>query len=101
MTLGFYNGEAFGAAGLTRVNLVVAASGVGNVVDETFSTGAAALSYFTDNGLGDFLGMTHSSGAMTFTIDLSVTSDKAGAGLYGEFVIGGASESTTSRTPHS
>ena len=54
LALGFY-GEAFGAAGLTTVNLVVAASGVGNVVDETFSTSAAALRYFTDHGLGDLL----------------------------------------------
>jgi len=65
---------------------VTVASGGTTYLNQTFASGAAAQSYFDDRAF-DF-GALASSGVLNLTVSLSVTSDDAGAGFHGDFIVG-------------
>ena len=91
LTLGFANGDLLGAAGVTAVSLTVSDGGQ-QLIDQNFATPAAARSYFDDNIASGLLLLSPGGAATTLSIGLTVQTDRAGSGLYGEFIVGGVPE---------
>ena len=67
----------------------IGSTGESTLVDQTFATGAAAKTYFTDNALGDVLLLSPGGGAADLNIGLTVTTDGPKSGFYGDFIVGG------------
>jgi hypothetical protein len=82
LVVGFYGGDLVGS-GVTQVILAIDANGTS--MSQTF-TAAQAVAAFTDNPLS--LGALAASGAYDLSIQLTVTTDAAGSGFYGGFIIG-------------
>jgi hypothetical protein len=90
LTVGFYNGAAVGGS-VTGVTFDLYADGV-DVVHESFASGAAAQTYFTDNAvdLGSLATGPLSGNTLTLKELLTVTSTAAGSGFYGQALVGDA-----------
>jgi hypothetical protein len=82
LVVGFYGGDLVGS-GVTQVVLTVDANGTST--SSTF-TGAQALAAFTDNPIS--LGALGASGGYDLNISLTVSTDAAGSGFYGDFIVG-------------
>jgi hypothetical protein len=72
-----------------------------DVLSETFATAAAAKTFFTDDAinLGSLASGPLSGSTLTLKAVLTVTSDTAGSGFYGDLIIGdppGAAKPTAS-----
>ena len=92
LTFGFYSGDLVAAHDITGVSLLITdigSTGESTLVDQTFATGAAAKTYFTDNALGDVLLLSPGGGAADLNIGLTVTTDGPKSGFYGDFIVGG------------
>ena len=89
LILGFFGGKSFGATGVTGVTLTITANG-SSVVSETFSTAAAAVTYFTNHAVdvGSLTAPAYGSGTLNLTATLTVTTKAAGSGFYGNILIG-------------
>jgi hypothetical protein len=84
LILGLYDGDAVGA-GVTGVTLTVSGVGV-TTFTEAFASGALARTGFTDKAFN--LGSLASTGTLDLTVSLTVTSDAAGSGFFGDFIVG-------------
>ena len=96
LVFGLYNGEAVGnAAGLTGVTLSVTANSValpGLSVSITSELGGLSIAQqadalFHNMGFGGELALA-ATGTLVIDVSLSVTTDQAGAGFYGDFIFG-------------
>jgi hypothetical protein len=88
LVVGFSHGDVLGT-GVTGVTLNLYADGT-DVVDETFSSAAAAQAYFTDDAvdLGSLATGPLAGSTLTLNAVLTVTSTSAGSGSYGDLIIG-------------
>jgi hypothetical protein len=90
LVLGLFDGYARGAAGVTRVVFRLEADGQ-TVVSKVFTSAAAAVAYFTNDAidLGSLAsGQALGADTLTLSATLTVTSDKAGSGFYGDIILG-------------
>jgi hypothetical protein len=94
LVLGFYGGELLGS-GVTQVVLKIDANGTST--SHSF-TAAQAVAEFTDSTVN--LGALGSSGLYDLTIDLTVKTDQAGSGFYGDFIVGNAGSGMTLPLEH-
>jgi hypothetical protein len=81
LIIGLYGGQANDTAGITGITLTVTGNGV-QLAQEVLSPATA----FQDDPIS--LGALANSGILTVDVSLSVTSDEAGAGFYGDFILG-------------
>jgi hypothetical protein len=91
LKIGLFGGTYTGSsAGVTGVTLDISANGA-TLVDESFSSGAAAAAYFHNHAidLGSLGGSLYSSGVLDVMAQLTVTTDSAGSGFYGKLAISG------------
>jgi hypothetical protein len=90
LMVGLYNGAAIGA-NVTGVTFDLYADGV-DVIHESFSSGAAAQTYFTDNAVdvGSLSTGALSGSSLSLKEMLTVTSTAPGSGFYGQAIIGDA-----------
>jgi hypothetical protein len=84
LILGLYDGDLVGS-GVTSVSLTVSGNGVDYINDQNM-TGAAAQALFTDGAFN--LGALASSGGLNLSVSLTVVSDAANSGFYGDFILG-------------
>jgi hypothetical protein len=89
LIVGLYDGTALGT-GVTGVSFNLYADGV-DVIDQTFTSAAAAQTYFTDNAVD--VGSLASGGALgasTLTLQavMTVTGGASGSGFFGGLIIG-------------
>jgi hypothetical protein len=89
LLIGFYGGKSFGAAGVTGVTLTISANGA-TLVNQSFGTAAAAVTWFTNHALdvGTLTAPAYAGGTLNLTATLTVTSNAAGSGFYGNMLIG-------------
>jgi hypothetical protein len=81
LLIGLYNGQAIDPSGITGITLTVTGNGV-QLADLVLSAGTA----FQDDPIS--LGVLADSGTLAIDVSLTVTTDQAGAGFYGNFVLG-------------
>jgi len=91
LLLGLYDPTATGS-GVTGVKFTLVADGQ-TVIDESFSSAAAAASYFTDDpiDLGSLDSGQLSGPTLTMQATLTVTSASAGSGFYADMIVGATS----------
>jgi hypothetical protein len=94
LVLGFYGGDLVGS-GVTQVVLAIDANGVST--SQTF-TGAQAVAAFTDSTVN--LGALAASGGYDLSVEVTVNTDTAGSGFYGDFILGNASTAMTLPVEH-
>jgi hypothetical protein len=94
LVLGLYGGELLGSR-VTQVVLKIDANGT--ITSHSFS-GAQAVAEFTDSTVN--LGALAASGHYDLTIDLTVKTDSAGSGFYGDFIVGNANTSMAPPSEH-
>ncbi len=58
-----------------------------SLIDKSFSTGADAQAYFTDDAFNALLALQN-TGTVTLDVSLTVQTDAPGSGFYGHFIIG-------------
>jgi hypothetical protein len=97
LALGLYQGEAVGA-GVTGVTLVVS-SGKQTWVDQSFGSVADAQAYFTDPAPLDLRAVGPKLPLQPVTVSLTVTTDAAGSGFYGDFLLAFVPDQTASASP--
>jgi hypothetical protein len=85
LVLGLFDGQVVGT-GVTSVALSVTGDGV-SLLSKSFTTAAAALAYFTDDGIGGLLALPD-TGTEALAITLTVVTDAPASGFYGDFIIG-------------
>jgi hypothetical protein len=91
LKIGFYGGQATGAgggAGVTNVTVSVTENGTNLLAPVVFTNAADAVSYFNDHALD--LGAIAKGTVLDLAVNLSVTTNAAGAGFYGDFIMGNA-----------
>jgi hypothetical protein len=95
LELGLFDGTALGS-GFTNLALTVTGDGT-TVLSKSFTTVAAATSYFTNNAidLGSLASGALSSNTLSLSISLSVTTNTAGQGFDAGFLIGDPPASST------
>jgi len=88
LAIGFYGGQSFGA-GITNVTLTISANG-STLVNQSFGSAAAAVTYFTNHfvDLGSLAAPLYASNTLNLVATLTVTSNSAGSGFYGNMLIG-------------
>jgi hypothetical protein len=89
LELGLYNGDLVGS-GVTSVSLTVADTTNSKVLlSRPGMTAAQAKALFTNDGFANLEQLTSSaSGSDTLKVTLSVQTDSANSGFYGDFIIG-------------
>ena len=98
LVVGFYKGTTVGA-GFTSMTFDLYADGV-DVIHQTFSTAAAAKTYFTNNAidLGSLATGALSGNTLTLRATMSITTNVAGSGFYGGLIIGDPPASASVRS---
>ncbi len=66
------------------------------MLDQNFTTAAAAQSYFDDNVASGLLLLFTRGAATTLNIGLIVQTDREGSGLYDDFIVGGVPDAAAS-----
>jgi hypothetical protein len=96
LVLGLYNGASVGS-GVTGVTFDLFVDGT-DVLSKSFASAAAAKAYFSDTAidLGSLAGGLLTSNTLVLQALLTVTSTKAGAGFYGDIILGDPSQAATS-----
>ncbi len=85
LEIGFFNGAA-STTGVTGVTLSVSNGFTSLLPTQTFTSGAAAAAFFTDQAFN--LGALATSGDLAVDIGLTVQTDAPGAHFTGEFILG-------------
>jgi hypothetical protein len=85
LMIGFYDGQTVGA-GVTGVSVSVTSNGRAVLPTTSFTSGSAAAAYFTDHPID--LGAIAANTVLDLIVNLSVTTDAANSGFYGEFILG-------------
>ena len=85
LKIGFYGGQAIGN-GVTGVTVNVTENGNALLPPTSFTSGAAAAAFFNDNAID--LGAIAKGVVLDLAVTISVTSDVAGSGFYGNFILG-------------
>jgi hypothetical protein len=90
LVIGLYDGASIGTAGVTGVTFQLYVDGM-EEIDQTFATVAAAKTYFTNDAvnLGSLAnGQTLGADTLSISATLSITSDAANSGFFGDLIIG-------------
>jgi hypothetical protein len=101
LILGLYDGAAVGG-GFTSMTFDLTADGV-DVADQTFTSTSAAETYFDDDAidLGSLAsGQTLGADTLSLTATLTITTDAAGSGFYGDLIIGDPPKATSAASAH-
>ena len=100
LVIGFYDGDAVGT-GVTKVTVTVLADGA-TVYQNTFTSGAAAEAFFTDDAvsLGSLASGSLSGNALSLKVTMQVTTDAANAGFYGDVILGDPPGARTALRPN-
>jgi hypothetical protein len=93
LAVGFYDGDSAAASGVTGVLLNVTDNGQ-TLVHESVTSDAAARTFFSDNVLSGLKLLSPGGGLAELSLSLTVYSDGANSGFYGDFVIGGVPQGT-------
>jgi len=89
LKIGFYSGKLSGS-GIQSVTLAVYANST-EVIEQTFGSGAAAASYFSDkiSDIGSLSSGNFSAGTLNLDVILQVTSNSSNSAFYGGLLIAG------------
>jgi hypothetical protein len=103
LLVGLYGDDGFGS-GVTSVTFVLSVDGEAPAIDKTFTSVAAAEAFFNDDALAS-LGSLASGSALVGTDNtlnvvatLSVTTDAASSGFFGDLIIGDPPGASTSKS---
>jgi hypothetical protein len=103
LVLGLYKGVSLGA-GVTCVTFDLYVDGA-DVLSKSFANGAAAQAWFADNAitvgsLAAGSALVGASSVLTLKAVLTVTTDTAGSGFFGDLIIGDPPASAIGSMPH-
>jgi hypothetical protein len=102
LLIGLYGGDGFGS-GVTSVTFTLSVDGEPDAIDETFTSAAAAQAYFTDDALppigslADGSTLVGTNNTLNVVATLSVTTDAADSGFFGDLIIGDPPSVSTSK----
>lgn len=92
--LGLYNGDTLDRSGVTGISLSVTGNGANLLTSPIDSTSA-----FNDTAVN--LGALATSGTLDLDLTLTVNTDAAGAGFYGDFILGDPPSAASTSLHHS
>ena len=98
-TINGHPADLLGSAGVTDVTQI-ALGGWKQLIDQDFAGAGAAQSYFHDNIASGLLLLSPGAAATALNIGATVPTVKAGSGLYGDFILGGATEAGGEHLQH-